>query len=106
MKTAKINDMIRGWFVGNFEPSVLKTDVFEVGILSHKKGEQWPKHIHKIATEYNVLIKGRMTICGETIEPGTIFTIEPFEIADPVFLEDCTVVVVKTPSVKGDKYNV
>ena len=47
-----------------------------------------------------------MFICGQCIEPGMIFVIEPSEIADPVFLEDCIVVVVKTPSVKGDKYNV
>lgn len=106
MKTARLDNMVRGWFIGNFEPSVLKTENFEVGILSHKKDEVWPKHIHKISTEYNVLIKGKMFICGQYIEPGTIFIIEPNEIADPVFLEDCTVVTVKAPSVKGDKYNV
>ena len=96
--------MTRGWFIGDFEPSLLKTKDFEVGILTHKKGEEWPKHYHKIATEYTVLISGSMTICGELIEPGTIFILEPNEIADPVFHEDCTVVVVKTPSVVGDKY--
>ena len=96
--------MTRGWFIGDFEPSLLKTKDFEVGILTHKKGEEWPKHYHKIATEYTVLISGSMTICGELIETGTIFILEPNEIADPVFHEDCTVVVVKTPSVVGDKY--
>jgi quercetin dioxygenase-like cupin family protein len=106
MKITKINDMVRGWFIGDFEPSVLRTKDFEVGILSHKKDEVWPKHYHSIATEYNVLISGKMHICGETIGAGTIFVIEPNEVADPIFLEDCTVVTVKTPSVIGDKYNV
>jgi len=104
MLKEKLNNMTRGWFIGNFEPSLLKTKDFEVGILTHKKGEEWPKHYHKIATEYTVLISGSMTICGELIETGTIFILEPNEIADPVFHEDCTVVVVKTPSVVGDKY--
>ena len=40
MKIKKINDMWRGWFIGDFEPSVLKTKEFEVGVLTHKKGEK------------------------------------------------------------------
>jgi len=104
MLKEKLSNMTRGWFIGDFEPSLLKTKYFEVGILTHKKGEEWPEHYHKIATEYTVLISGSMTICGELIEAGTIFILEPNEIADPVFHEDCTVVVVKTPSVIGDKY--
>ena len=104
MLTQKISEMTRGWFIGDFEPSVLKTKEFEVGVLTHKKGEQWPKHYHKVATEVTLLLSGSMTICGQLIEAGTIFTIEPNEIADPVFHEDCTVLVIKTPSVIGDKY--
>ena len=98
--------MTRGWFIGNFDPSILKTDLFEVGLLTHKKGEIWPRHYHIIATEYNLLISGSMTICGRTIEPGTIFVLEPNEVADPIFHEDCRVLCVKVPSVKADKYEV
>lgn len=106
MKTAKLNDMWRGWFIGNFEPSVLKTDQFEVAFLSHKKGEIWPKHYHAVATEYNLLVSGRMTICGTEMNSGDIFVLEPNEIADPVFHEDCLIVCVKTPSLPKDKYEV
>lgn len=97
--------MWRGWFIGNFEPSVLKTSDFEVALLVHKKGEHWPRHYHKVATEINVLLEGRMTICGENITPDTIFILEPMEIADPIFHEDCKVLCIKTPSLIGDKYN-
>ena len=96
----------RGWFIGNFEPSILKTDQFEVGVLTHVKGEVWAKHYHKIGTEYNLLLKGHMTICGQEIHEGEIFILEPDEVADPVFLEDCSVLCIKTPSVPGDKYEV
>lgn len=106
MKTAKLSDMWRGWFIGNFEPSVLKTDQFEVALLSHKKGEFWPKHYHAVATEYNLLISGKMTICGAEMNSGDIFILEPYEIAEPIFHEDCLIVCVKTPSLPKDKYEI
>lgn len=104
MKIEKLSNMVRGWVIGNFDPSVLKTDLFEVGILTHKKDEVWPVHYHKISKEYNILISGKMKICGEEIIPGDIFIIEPNEIADPIFYEDCTVVCIKVPSVPSDKH--
>ena len=103
MKVTKLNTMRGGWFIGNFEPSVLKTDTFEVGLMFHKKGESWPIHYHTQADEYNVLLEGRMIIQNTELNAGDIFVIEKMEIADPVFLEDCKVLVVKVPSVPGDK---
>ena len=102
----RIEEFHRGWFIGNFEPSVLKTDQFEVALITHIKGEQWPKHYHAVATEYNLLVSGSMRICGQQIQPGDVFVLEPNEVADPEFLEDCKVVCVKVPSIKGDKYEV
>lgn len=99
-----ISNFTRGWFIGNFNPSVLKTPEFEVGVITHKQGENWGEHYHKIAAEYNVLLKGKLTINGTLLEEGNIFIIEPNESALPVFLEDCTVLCVKVPSVIGDKY--
>ena len=104
MKKYKLQDMHRGWLIGDFEPSVLQTQNFEVGVLTHKKGEHWDEHYHKIATEINVLIEGSMTVNGIHIEVGDIFIIKPNESSAPVFLEDCKVLCVKTPSVIGDKY--
>jgi quercetin dioxygenase-like cupin family protein len=101
-----LKNMFRGWFVGNFEPSIYKTDQFEVGVLFHPKGEKWPKHFHKEAVEINVLISGKMILNGEELTPGNIFLIEKNEIVEPEFLEDCTIICVKSPSVPGDKYEV
>jgi quercetin dioxygenase-like cupin family protein len=106
MKKHKLRDFHRGWFIGNFDPAVLKTENIEVGVLTHLKGEQWPKHYHAVATEYNVLVKGLMKVNGETLVEGDVFIFEPGETADPEFLEDCTVVCVKAPSLPGDKYEV
>jgi len=106
MKISKIDEYFRGWYVGNFQPSCFDTKDFEVGILTHKKGEIWPAHLHKIATEINLLLEGEMIIQNKKIVSGDIFVIEPNEVADPIFLTDCKLVVIKTPSIPGDKYNV
>lgn len=103
MNVIKLNTMKNGWFIGNFEPSVLKTETFEIGIMSHQKGENWPVHYHAQAEEYNVLLEGKMIIQNTELNAGDIFIISKMEIADPVFLEDCRVLVVKVPSVPGDK---
>jgi quercetin dioxygenase-like cupin family protein len=104
MEIQKLNNMTRGWFIGNFEPSVLKTKDFEVGVLNFKKGEKNPPHYHKISTEYNVLLSGTFTTNGITLEEGDIFVIYPNEIVDPEFHTDCKILCVKTPSSTKDKY--
>jgi quercetin dioxygenase-like cupin family protein len=106
MNVEKITDYVRGWFIGNFEPSLLKTPDFEVGVLRHKKGEYWAPHYHKESVEYNVLISGKMIVQEREINSGDIFVFEKGEVADPIFLEDCILVVVKTPSIPSDKFEV
>jgi len=95
-----------GWFVGDFEPSAYKTSDFEVCYKVHPKGEQWPAHYHKIATEINYIIRGSMTINGTLLSRGDVFVLKPYEVAVPEFLEDCELIVVKTASISGDKYEV
>tara|TARA_R110000824_G_scaffold203721_1_gene388337 strand:- start:291 stop:614 length:324 start_codon:yes stop_codon:yes gene_type:complete len=106
MLIKKMSNMIRGWFIGDFKPSILRTDKFEVGILTHKKGEYWPPHFHKEAIEYNVLLEGKMKVQETIINTEDIFIFKKGEIADPEFLEDCKVLVVKVPSIPRDKYEV
>lgn len=106
MKIVKLSKMHRGWMIGDFEPSILKTSLFEVAYLSHKKDEVWPNHFHSIATEYNLLVRGSMTVCNKKINQGEIFIIEPKEKAAPIFHEDCEIVCIKVPSLPKDKYEV
>jgi quercetin dioxygenase-like cupin family protein len=102
----RLEDFTRGWLMGDFEPSLIRTKDFEVGILNHTKGEVWPKHYHKLADEYNVLVKGKMTVNGTELNTGDVFIIKKNEVSEPKFLEDCTVLVIKIPSIIGDKYEV
>lgn len=104
MKILKLSEMKGGWFIGDFKPTCFDTKDFEVSYKVHKKGEKWGDHVHKVATEINLLIKGRMSNGSQEVNSGEIFIVSPGEEMRPEFHEDCEVVCVKTPSVKGDKY--
>jgi len=99
MKISKLKDMKGGWFVGNFEPTAYKSENFEVSYKLHPKGQKWDYHYHTEVTEINLLIRGKMILQGTELLSGDIFTIPPYEIADPEFTEDCEIICVKTPSV-------
>jgi len=99
MELFKIDNMIGGWFVGNFEPTAFKTDMFEVSYKKHFKGEYWDTHYHHTVKEINLLIRGKIIIQGREINSGDIFIINPYEVSNPIFLEDCEIICVKTPSI-------
>lgn len=99
MKIFKHDDMKKGWFVGNFEPTAYKTSDFEVNYRVHPAGEDWPIHTHTHSTEINLLVSGEMTFQGQELTSGDIFVVEPWEISNPKFTTDCVVVCVRTPSV-------
>jgi len=98
MKVDRIEDMKGGWFVGNFEPTAYKTNQFEVSYKLHPAGQQWDFHYHTEVTEINYLIRGKMFLQNRLLSSGDIFTLEPYEIADPNFITDCEIICVKTPS--------
>ena len=105
MKTAKLENMIKGWFVGNFQPTLCATNDVEVGVKHYKKGDREQKHYHLIATEYTVIISGRVKMNGVEYGPGDIVVMEPGEATDFECLQDGTVnVVVKLPGANNDKY--
>jgi len=104
MQIFKIEDMTGGWYAGDFSPCAYPTKDFEICYKKHHKGESWPAHYHKEADEINFLRSGRMIIQGKELVAGDIFILKKGEIANPVFLEDCEVFIVKTPSVIGDKF--
>ena len=112
MRLYKLAAMKDGWICGDFFPSAFRTSACEVAYRRHPKGQEWPKHMQKQATEINLLVSGLMQVevstefgdtVAKTIQPGDIFVIDPNEMAKPTFYEDCILVVVKTPSIPGDK---
>ena len=105
MKTAKLEDMIKGWFIVNFEPTLLRTNDFEVAVKSYNKGYYEEKHYHKIATEITVIVSGKVKMNGIEYSKGDIVVMEPNEATDFECLENGTQnVVVKLPGANDDKY--
>lgn len=106
MKKYNFDGMIRGWFVGDFEPSAFKSKECEVALQKFKAGEHEPRHVHKIATEITFIKKGRAMMNNQEFSEGDITVLAPGESSDFKALEDTETIVVKIPSVKGDKYPV
>ena len=104
MKMAKLNDMIKGWFVGNFNPTLYRTNGVEVAVKEYKKGDSEERHYHKIATEITVIINGKVKMNGTEYIKGDMVVIEPGESTDFQALEDSINVVVKIPGANNDKY--
>ena len=104
MKIAKLDDMTKGWFVGNFKPTLIKTSDVEVAVKEYKKGDKEEKHFHKIATEITVITSGKVKMNGIEYSKGDIVIVEPNEATDFEALEDSTNTVVKFPGAKNDKY--
>ena len=104
MKVANLKDMVKGWFVGNFDPSVIKTDAVEVAVKHYQSGDHEECHYHKIATEVTVIVSGEVEMNGKCYGAGDIILMEPGESTDFSALTDAVNVVVKLPSVLKDKY--
>jgi len=104
MKTARLENMVKGWFVGNFEPTMIRTNDVEVAVKEYKMGAYEERHYHKISTEITVITSGRVRMNGSEYGKGDIIVIEPNQATDFEVLEDTITTVVKYPGVNNDKY--
>lgn len=104
MKHHHLENMVRGWFVGGFSPTALKTDACEVACKRYRAGEREDRHYHKIATEITLVLEGRVSMNGTPWSAGEIIVVEPGEAVEFESLEDSVTVVVKIPGALNDKY--
>ena len=104
MKVEKLNNMTKGWFIGNFDPSLYKTNDVEVAVKSYKAGDFEDKHYHKIATEYTVILDGEVEMNGIRYKKNDIIVMEPGDATDFRAITDSMNVVVKIPGANNDKY--
>lgn len=100
----RLENMIKGWFVGSFLPSTYQTDACEVAVKQYKAGDKESAHYHKIATEITVIVSGEVRMCNQTWQAGDILVLEPNDVTDFEALTDTTTVVVKVPGAPNDKY--
>ena len=104
MKVAKLGDMTRGWFVGNFNPTLYRTNDVEVAVKTYKTGDFEDAHYHKIATEISVVQTGTVKMFDKIWKTGDIVIAEPGDITSFEALTDSVMTVVKIPGANDDKY--
>lgn len=104
MKKNNIKDFIGGWFIGNFNPSLHKTNDVEVAVKHYISGDYDQEHYHKIGTEYTLIVSGRVKMMDKEYSEGDLLTILPMESTDFRALTDAITVVVKIPGASNDKY--
>lgn len=104
MVKSNINEMIKGWFIGNFNPTVHSTNDVEVALKKYKKGDYEEEHYHKIAREFTVIVEGIVEFNGIMYKKDDIIAIEPGEVTDFKAVTDVITVVVKIPGANNDKY--
>lgn len=104
MKHDRLENMVKGWFVGGFSPSVLETTDCEVAIKQYAKGDSEALHFHKIATEITAVVQGEIRMAGQDWKAGDIILLSPGEATDFLALTDAVTVVVKHPGALNDKY--
>lgn len=103
MRQFALQDMIRGWFVGDFEPTAHRSSEVEVAIKHYQAGELEPRHVHKVATELTAIVSGSVRMDGRELRAGDILEVPPGQPCDFLALTDTVLVAVKLPAVPGDK---
>lgn len=104
MKISKLDDYFKGWLVGNFDPSLIKTNDVEFAVKHYHAGDAEEKHYHRIATEITVIISGKVKMNSKEYSAGDVIMMMPKEATDFVALEDSVTAVIKYPGVNDDKY--
>jgi hypothetical protein len=104
VKVFKLENFTNGWFIGDFEPSLLKNSGVEVAVMNKKKGVDVNNfHYHEHCTEINVLVKGKLIVNNKVINENDIFVFEPYVPSICNFVEDCTWIVFKNKPSNNDK---
>ena len=104
MNKFNLKDFFKGWVVGNFEPSLLKSEDFEVAIQTYSAGDEEQQHYHKIGTEISLMVVGSASFNGEVINENEGVVIKPKVSNVFKAITDCKVLVIKYPSDTQDKY--
>ncbi len=104
MEISRIENMRGGWFIGDFEPTLMKTNAFEVAVKKYTAGQYEKVHFHIEAVEFTLILNGEAEMNGHKLVDGDIVRINRNYATDFKAITDVTTVVVKMPSVANDKF--
>lgn len=100
-KSHSLNNFKKGWFLGNFYPTIDKNERIELGLLHFKKNENLNQDLNEIfnenqneTTQETFLIKGKIKTNDKFINENEFFHFS----SNIEFLTDCEIFFIKTPS--------
>jgi hypothetical protein len=104
VRVAKLDEMVKGWFVGAFQPTAYSTEACEVAVKHYAAADKEAMHRHLVATEITLILSGRVRMMDRECSEGDIVVLSPGEASDFEAITDCATVVVKIPGALNDKY--
>jgi hypothetical protein len=100
-----LENFARGWIIGDFEPSLVKTKDVEIGVIELTDAHIPDYHFHLDHTEYNVVLDGWVETKGKDFFENDIFIFKPGEKSDVRCVSAMAkLLVIKTPATKNDKH--
>ena len=103
-KVYNLSTFTGGWIAGNFVPSLLQNKEFEAGIKYYQKGAKETWHVHKKSLEITTIVKGKVKMLDCEFNEGDIIYIPEGQGTNFEALDDTITMILKYPSVPGDKY--
>ena len=103
MNRYDLKEFENGWIIGNFSPSILRNENFEIAIKRYNPGDTEVRHYQRIATEVTFVVSGKIRMNDEIIEENQIIELLSLEEFDFEALEKSVVVCIKYPSIPNDK---
>jgi len=104
MQTFRLEDMTKGWFIGDFSPTAHRTRDCEVAVKHYRAGDAEAAHYHKVAREFTVVVSGTVRLNGREFGAGDIVVLAPGEVAEFLAVTDAVTTVVKLPGAPADKF--
>ena len=103
MYSNKLSNMTRGWFVGDFEPSIYRTNDAESAVRVLEKGYCEQAHFHRAAVKVIVVLSGKLYMFGKEWNEDDIVVFEPGDVSSIKALQDSKIIVMMLPGIKNDK---
>ncbi len=103
MTKKNINDFLNGCIIGNYSNVLLNTKDFEISIQKYNKGMCDPSYYHKETLTYTVVLEGVIKFHKSIYYKDDIIEIVEWETVSFECLEDATLLIIKIPSIIGDK---
>lgn len=104
MKTEHINNMKAGYFMGDFEPNIFRTDKVEMAMKEFPKGTLDSGYYRKKDVEVVVVLSGQIEVNGRKYDKGSMVRFDPYEMINIFAVTDSSLMIIRTPGTKNDIY--